>query len=86
MSISQSIALHQGETVHQPCHISLLTYNGAPFMAGLEDPLNTMSNHDSWAQLSEEFEYAWREWWQSRAGKVKPADAFTSRNLESGGD
>ena len=81
MSISQSVVLKNSNgTIHQPCHISLLNFNGGPFIAGLEDPINSFSNTDAWAQLSEEFEYAWREWWD-RPDKSFKADDITSLKI-----
>ena len=86
MSISQSVALKDGTTVHQPCHLSVVTYNGAPFLAGLEDPISSMTNNDAWAQLSAEFEYAWREWTSKPRGTFN-ADEALNRTIEStGGD
>lgn len=55
MSISQTAALYDDKNgelhIHQPCHISLLTYNLAPFIAGLEDPIAAMKNDDSFKNL-----------------------------------
>lgn len=81
MSISQSVVLKNSNgTIHQPCHMSLLNFNGGPFIAGLEDPINSFSNTDAWAQLSEEFEYAWREWWE-RPDKPFKADDVTALKI-----
>ncbi|MDA7496155.1 hypothetical protein N8457_00540, partial [bacterium] len=85
MSISQSIALKEGETVHQPCHVSLMTYNGSPFLAGLEDPISSMTNNNAWAELSTEFEYAWREWTsRPNQGKVQNTNINSFKGITNG--
>lgn len=86
MQISQTKALTNGTSVHQPCHVSLVTYNGTPFIAGLEDPLSTMSNVDSWSQLLEDFDYAWREWTRRSRSKLKANDVLSQKNLTPGGE
>ena len=86
MQISQTKALVDGTNVHQPCHVSLVTYNGTPFIAGLEDPLSTMSNVDSWSQLLEDFDYAWREWIKRSRSKLKANDVLSQKNLTPGGE
>lgn len=86
MQISQTKALTNGTNVHQPCHVSLVTYNGTPFIAGLEDPLSTMSNIDSWSQLLEDFDYAWREWINRSRPKLKANDVLSQKNLTPGGE
>jgi len=86
MQISQTKVLVDGTNVHQPCHMSLITYNGTPFISGLEDPLSTMSNIDCWSQLLEDFDYAWREWISRSRPKLKANDVLSQKNLTPGGE
>jgi NADH:ubiquinone oxidoreductase subunit len=86
MNISQTVALKTGTgktiTAHQPAQVSILTYAGGPFMAGLEDPYESMTNHDSWAELYDDFEYGFREWTtRPDRGGVFDAGEAIDRNL-----
>lgn len=87
-SISQSVALVDKSgsdvVVHQPCQVSVITYHGGPFMAGLEDPYENMTNHNQWTGLMLEFEQAWREWWSPKTPGTKPVGKRVFREFDNG--
>lgn len=59
LTVNQTQILSNGDVIHQPMGMSLLTYNGAPFIAGLEDAYEGMTNYTS---IWKAAEYAFREW------------------------
>jgi hypothetical protein len=72
-TFSQSSVLRKGENDtfsvkgYKPAKMELLRYNGAPFVAGLEDMYESIQNHGGWADTMIDVGYMLREFFASTA-------------------